>query len=212
MKLFPWRARPQTETTPIGSLTSWSVATASGSIRNFPSLSRYTRLIGLGGPVTEDEEINEDGEGEDWGEDALAVSLPLLKILNILLLDVAVLVLVLSAVMNAAAILRSVQPFVLHSLISSALFLRFPCSVGFKIEEGKRRREAFAAFCLLDSVMLFYKVSRKLELFWVFFFKSSFLLSDVFWDRISSSFPLSCSFQARRTRVLLLFIYFFSIN
>lgn len=50
MKLFPWRERPQTETTPIGPLTMWRAAMASGSIWNFPWSSQYTSRRGRAGP------------------------------------------------------------------------------------------------------------------------------------------------------------------
>lgn len=50
MKLLPWRERPQTETTPIGPLTRWRAAMASGSIWNFPLSSQYTRRRGRAGP------------------------------------------------------------------------------------------------------------------------------------------------------------------
>jgi hypothetical protein len=42
-------------------LTSWSAATASGSIWNLPFSSQYTSRIGLAGPVT-------GGPGEAEGE------------------------------------------------------------------------------------------------------------------------------------------------
>lgn len=51
----------------MGSLTSSRVATASGSIRNFPFSSQYTSRIGLGGPVTADDGAG-DVEGYDLGE------------------------------------------------------------------------------------------------------------------------------------------------
>ena len=51
----------------MGSLTSSRVATASGSIRNFPFSSQYTSRIGLGGPVTADDEGG-DVEGYDLGD------------------------------------------------------------------------------------------------------------------------------------------------
>uniref|UniRef100_A0A2P2JMW2 Uncharacterized protein n=1 Tax=Rhizophora mucronata TaxID=61149 RepID=A0A2P2JMW2_RHIMU len=87
MKLFPWRARPQTETTPIGSLTSWRAATASGSIRNFPFSSQYTSLMGLAGPVTggAERDLDVDGERKKGGEESPPPSLPLLKNLSIFL-------------------------------------------------------------------------------------------------------------------------------
>lgn len=50
MKLLPCLARPQTETTPTGPLTSCSAATASGSIRNLPRSSQYTSRSGRPGP------------------------------------------------------------------------------------------------------------------------------------------------------------------
>lgn len=51
------------------------MATASGSIRNFPFSSQYTRRIGLGGPVAAEDDAGEvggcdlgDGEAEVDGE------------------------------------------------------------------------------------------------------------------------------------------------
>ena len=81
IKLFPWRARPHTETTPMGSLTSCSVATASGSIRNFPFSSQYTNLIGRAGPVTGGAE---DGVAGELGEASAELSFPRLRNLSIL--------------------------------------------------------------------------------------------------------------------------------
>jgi hypothetical protein len=65
MKLFPWRARPQTETTPTGPLTSCSAATASGSIRNRPRSSQYTSRSGRPPPPSPPASAANGERGDD---------------------------------------------------------------------------------------------------------------------------------------------------